>query len=62
MNRTQKYERGLAMTNRVYELQTLHKWNEQETKLAFSVIDDQLPIALHNVGKHVAFSSRKPLF
>lgn len=53
MNRTEKYERGLALTNRIYELQTTHGWTEQETKLAFAVLDDNLPIALHNIGEHI---------
>ena len=51
MNRTERYERGLSMTNRIFELATIHGWSELETRTAFAAIDEQLPIRLHNVGK-----------
>lgn len=51
LGRTEKYERGLALTNRIYELQVNHGWSEQQTKLAFSVLDESLSISLHNVGE-----------
>jgi len=50
MSRTERFERGLALTNRVYELQTIHNWSEQETKVALAILDEQLSISLHNVG------------
>ncbi|KAF8900142.1 peroxisomal oxidase [Gymnopilus junonius] len=55
LSRTEKYERGLAMTNRVYDLQSNYGWSEQETKLAFAVLDDQLPIGLHNIAFQPVF-------
>ena len=51
MNRTERYERGLSMTNRIYELETIHGWNELETRAAFSALDEFLPIGLHIVGE-----------
>ena len=51
MNRTQKYERGLSMTNRIFELEIIHNWSDLETKTAFALLDEQLPIALHNHGE-----------
>ncbi|KIM41888.1 hypothetical protein M413DRAFT_445097 [Hebeloma cylindrosporum] len=55
LGRTQKYERGLALTNRIYELQVIHGWSEQQTKLAISVLDEQLSISLHNVAFQPVF-------
>ena len=51
MNRTERYERGLSMTNRIFELEIIHGWSELETRTAFAALDEQLPIGLHNVGK-----------
>lgn len=50
-NRTERYERGLSMMNRIFELATIHGWSELETRIAFAALDEQLPIGLHNVGK-----------
>ena len=54
MNRTERYERGLLMTNRIFELETIYGWSELETRTAFSALDEQLPIGLHNVGESSA--------
>ena len=51
MNRIERYERGLSMTNRILELETIHGWSELETRTAFATLDEQLPIGLHNVGE-----------
>ena len=51
MNRTEKYERGLSITSRIFELETIHGWSELETRTAFAALDEQLPIGLHNVGE-----------
>jgi acyl-CoA oxidase len=51
MNRTERYERGLSMMNRIFELETNHGWSELETRTAFAALDEQLPIGLHNVGE-----------
>uniref|UniRef100_A0A8H7XY14 Acyl-coenzyme A oxidase n=1 Tax=Psilocybe cubensis TaxID=181762 RepID=A0A8H7XY14_PSICU len=55
MSRTERYERGLALTNRIYELQEIHNWSDQETKVAISVLDEQLSIGLHNVAFQPVF-------
>ncbi|PPQ83813.1 hypothetical protein CVT25_001028 [Psilocybe cyanescens] len=55
MSRTERYERGLALTNRIYELQTIHNWSDHETTVAISVLDEQLSIGLHNVAFQPVF-------
>lgn len=55
MSRTERYERGLSMTNRIFELETIHGWSELETRTAFAALDEQLPIALHNVAFQPVF-------
>ncbi|OJT11283.1 Peroxisomal acyl-coenzyme A oxidase 1 [Trametes pubescens] len=45
------YQRGLAMTKRLYELADQHGWSDEEAKLAVRVIDEPLPIVLHNAGR-----------
>ncbi|KAF9484218.1 peroxisomal oxidase [Pholiota conissans] len=55
LSRTEKYERGLVLTNRIFELQQIHKWSDQETKAALSVLDDSLPIYLHNIAFQPVF-------
>ena len=39
------------MTNRIFELQHVHKWSDEQTKLAISVLDEPLSIGLHNIGE-----------
>jgi len=51
MTRTELYEHGLAVTNRIYELQVIHNWSEEEVRVAFGLVDEPLSIYLHNVGK-----------
>src|SRR5882757_854131 len=58
MNRTEKYERGISMTNRIFELETIHRWSELETRTAFAALDEQLPIGLHNIGEFSRSSFR----
>ncbi|EIW56394.1 acyl-CoA oxidase [Trametes versicolor FP-101664 SS1] len=48
--RTEMYQRGLAMTKRLYELADQHGWSDEEAKLAVRVIDEPLPIMLHNAA------------
>ena len=50
MTRADRFNRGLAMTNRIYELQERHNWSNQETAIAFSSLDESLPITLHHIG------------
>jgi len=50
MSRTERYTRGMALTNRIYELEEVHRWTPQETSMAIASLDEQLPVGLHNVG------------
>lgn len=54
MSRAERYTRGIALTNRVYELQELHSWTQHETSIAIATLDEQLPINLHNIGLSVS--------
>lgn len=40
------------MTKRLYELADQHDWSDEEAKLAVRVIDEPLPIVLHNAGRY----------
>ncbi|KJA24892.1 hypothetical protein HYPSUDRAFT_65201 [Hypholoma sublateritium FD-334 SS-4] len=55
LSRTERYERGLAFTNHIFELQHVHNWSEDETKLAISVLDEPLSIGLHNIAFQPVF-------
>lgn len=48
LSRTELYTRGLTLINRIYELQNIHRWTQQEVLLAINSLDDHLPIGLHN--------------
>ena len=50
LTRTELYNRALAMTNRLHELQAVNKWSAEEANIAFKVVDEPLPIALHMAG------------
>lgn len=50
MSRTERYTRGMQLTDRVYELQEQQKWSASETNLAIATLDEQLPVNLHNIG------------
>ncbi|KAF8064384.1 peroxisomal oxidase [Lyophyllum atratum] len=58
MTRTERYQRGLAMTNRIYELQETHRWSNEDTSLAIASLDEGLPIGLHNVAFQPVFFSQ----
>jgi acyl-CoA oxidase len=51
MTRTQRYERGWRMTNRILELQQSLKWSQDDVELAVTLMDDAVPINLHDIGK-----------
>ncbi|PPQ69969.1 hypothetical protein CVT24_003673 [Panaeolus cyanescens] len=55
MSRTERYERGMALTNRIYELQLQHGWDDVTVKTAIALLDEQLPIGLHNVAFQPVF-------
>ncbi|KAJ7589583.1 peroxisomal oxidase [Mycena floridula] len=50
MTRTELYNRGLRMTNRILELQALHGWSANETNTAISLVGEPMPISTHNLG------------
>ncbi|KNZ71905.1 Peroxisomal acyl-coenzyme A oxidase 1 [Termitomyces sp. J132] len=50
MDRTHRYERGVSMVNRVYELQEKHNWSHEETLIAFNSFGEANPINLHNTA------------
>lgn len=52
MTRTERYQRALAMTNRIYELKDAHGWSQHETDIAVSLMDEQVPMTLHSVGEY----------
>ncbi|THV04494.1 peroxisomal oxidase [Dendrothele bispora CBS 962.96] len=47
MTRTEKYNRGLRMINRVSELENSLGWTKEESRLAMHSLDEALPISLH---------------
>ncbi|TFY70825.1 hypothetical protein EVG20_g2167 [Dentipellis fragilis] len=50
MNRTEIYERSLAMTRRVYELEEQLQWSRAERQRAIGLIDDGSPLNLHDAA------------
>ncbi|KAF8056038.1 peroxisomal oxidase [Lyophyllum atratum] len=58
MTRTERYQRGLAMTNRIYELQETRRWSNEDTSLAIASLDEGLPNGLHNVAFQPVFFSQ----
>ncbi|CAK5263611.1 unnamed protein product [Mycena citricolor] len=55
LTRKELYTRGQALTNRLYELKEAHHWSDEEATIAVSVLDDALPIALHNIAFEPVF-------
>ncbi|TEB33934.1 acyl-CoA oxidase [Coprinellus micaceus] len=56
MSRTERYTRGMALTNRVYELEEQHGWTQRDTSMAIAALDEQLPIGLHNIAFQPVFN------
>lgn len=56
MSRTERYTRGMQLTDRVYELQEQQKWSASETNLAIATLDEQLPVNLHNIAFQPVFN------
>ncbi|KAI0673208.1 acyl-CoA oxidase [Trametes maxima] len=50
LTRTQLYQRALAMAKRIFELKDTHGWSTGDMVFAFKVIDEPLPIVLHNAA------------
>ncbi|TFK48180.1 acyl-CoA oxidase [Heliocybe sulcata] len=58
MTRTERYERALAMTRRIYELKDQHHWSDTETRVALGLIDEPIPISLHLLAFEPVFFSQ----
>ncbi|KAI0659517.1 peroxisomal oxidase [Cubamyces menziesii] len=58
LTRTQMYQRALAMTKRLFELKDQHDWTSDEVNLAVKLIDEPLPIVLHNAAFEPVVSSQ----
>ncbi|KAI0331414.1 acyl-CoA oxidase [Cubamyces sp. BRFM 1775] len=58
LTRTQMYQRALAMTKRLFELKDQHGWTSEEVNLAVKLIDEPLPIVLHNAAFEPVVSSQ----
>ena len=54
LTRTQMYHRALAMSNRLRELKELHRWSPEEAAIAFKLVDEPMPDALHVAGMHLS--------
>ncbi|KAI0369512.1 acyl-CoA oxidase [Pilatotrama ljubarskyi] len=50
LSRTELYTRALAMTKRLYELKDEHGWSTEEATFAARIMDEPLPIYLHNAA------------
>ncbi|KAG9217778.1 hypothetical protein CCMSSC00406_0003533 [Pleurotus cornucopiae] len=55
MSRTERYERGQKITDRLFELQEHHAWTPEELNLALSAVDEPLSINLHMVAFEPVF-------
>jgi len=44
------------MTRRIYELQEIHNWSDDDISTALAGTEETLPINLHNIGKHLRFT------
>ena len=51
MTRTERYKRGLAMTNRIYELSEQKGWTSKQNSDAISLLDEGVPMNLHSLGE-----------
>lgn len=52
MTRSDRYKRGLAMTDRIYELSKLHGWTTKQNAEAISLLDEGVPMNLHSLGEY----------
>ncbi|THU89410.1 peroxisomal oxidase [Dendrothele bispora CBS 962.96] len=48
--RTERFNSGARITNRIFELQESLGWTEEETSIAEFIIGEPLPISLHNTA------------
>ena len=60
MTRTQLYNGALAIMNRLHEMKELHRWSQEESNMAFKILDEGLPIALHMAGSYYFYTSTYP--
>lgn len=50
MTRTERYQRGLEMTNKMYFLREKHDWSVWELTTSLLLMDEPSAIALHTIG------------
>ncbi|KAI6142956.1 acyl-CoA dehydrogenase/oxidase C-terminal [Pisolithus tinctorius] len=55
IGRVDAYERALAITKRLIELQRIYGWSKQERDQAAFILSEVLPIGLHNVAFEPVF-------
>ncbi|KAI6019262.1 acyl-CoA dehydrogenase/oxidase C-terminal [Pisolithus microcarpus] len=55
IGRVEAYERALAITNRLVELQRVHGWSKQERGQAAFILSEVLPITSHDVAFEPVF-------
>ncbi len=58
LDRTESFKRGLRLINRINEISESLSWTRDEVKLAFTILDDPLPIALHNTAFEPVLNSQ----
>ena len=45
-----QYIRATAITNRLDELRRLHSWSREEYTIAKSLVSENIPLSLHEIG------------
>ncbi|KZT39561.1 acyl-CoA oxidase [Sistotremastrum suecicum HHB10207 ss-3] len=58
MSRLERYQRAMAMANRIEELREQLKWDEREVDIAYSLCDEPVPLDLHTVAFAPVLSSQ----
>lgn len=51
MTRKERFERGLAITARLYELADKYNWTPEQTAYALIPAEEASPVGLHNLGE-----------
>ena len=50
LNQMDQYIRATAITNRLDELRRLHSWSQEEYTTAMSLVSENIPLLLHEIG------------
>ncbi|KAF9048370.1 acyl-CoA oxidase [Hymenopellis radicata] len=58
LDRTESFKRGLRLINRINELAESLGWTRDEVNLAFTILDDPLPVGLHDTAFEPVFNSQ----